>query len=178
MTERVPTIPELDALDENDCRAVLAPLFEGAPRFLARLCADRPFGDAARLFARAREIARAMPEPEQLELIDAHPRLGAPREAVSSLSFIEQGYHRDADEAAVDDTGAALAEELERLNARYEVVFGFRYCVLVAGRSRASFVPELRAAVHAGRDAEIARALEAVVAIAADRYRKVASPVD
>ena len=178
MTERVPTIPELDALDENDCRAALAPLFESAPRFLARLCADRPFGDAARLFARAREIARAMPEPEQLELIDAHPRLGAPREAVSSLSFIEQGYHRDADEAAVDDTGAALAEELERLNARYEAVFGFRYCVFVAGRSRASLVPELRTAVHAVRDAEIARALEAVVAIAADRYRKVASPVD
>jgi 2-oxo-4-hydroxy-4-carboxy-5-ureidoimidazoline decarboxylase len=178
VTERVPTIPELDALDENDCRAALAPLFESAPRFLARLCADRPFGDAARLFARAREIARAMPEPEQLELIDAHPRLGAPREAVSSLSFVEQGYHREADEAAVDDTGTALAEELERLNARYEAVFGFRYCVFVAGRSRAALVPELRAAVHAGRDAEIARALEAVVAIAADRYRKVASPVD
>ena len=57
-------------------------------------------------------------------------------------------------------------------------MFGFRYCVFVAGRSRASLVPELSAAVHAGRDAEIARALEAVVAIAADRYRKVASPVD
>lgn len=179
MTARVPTIPELDALAENACRAALAPLFEGAPRFLARLCADRPFGDAARLFTRAREIARAMPEPEQLELIDAHPRLGAPREAVSSLSFIEQGYHREADEAAVDDTaGATLAEELERLNARYEAVFGFRYCVFVAGRSRAALVPELRAAVHAGRDAEIARALEAVVAIAAHRYRKVASAVD
>ena len=178
MTERVPTIPELDALAESHCRAALAPLFEGAPRFLARLCADRPFGDAARLFARAREIARAMPEPEQVELIDAHPRLGAPREAVSSLSFIEQGYHRAADAAAVEDTGATLAEELERLNARYEAVFGFRYCVFVAGRSRASLVPELRAAVHAGRDAEIARALEAVVAIAADRYQKVASPVD
>ena len=57
-------------------------------------------------------------------------------------------------------------------------MFGFRYCVFVAGRSRASLVPELRTAVHAVRDAEIARALEAVVAIAADRYRKVASPVD
>jgi 2-oxo-4-hydroxy-4-carboxy--5-ureidoimidazoline (OHCU) decarboxylase len=178
VTDRVPTIPELDALDENACRAALAPLFEGAPRFLARLCADRPFGDAARLFARAREIALAMPESEQLELIDAHPRLGAPREAVSSHSFVEQGYHREAEEAAVDDTDAPLAEELERLNALYEAVFGFRYCVFVAGRTRASLVPELRVAVHAGRDAEIARALEAVVAIAADRYRKVASPVD
>ncbi len=176
MTERVPTIPELDVLDEDACRAALAPLFEGAPQFLARLCADRPFVDAARLFARAREIARAMPEPDQLELIDAHPRLGAPREAVSSLSFIEQGYHRDGEGAAVDDTGPSLAEELERLNARYEAVFGFRYCVFVAGRPRAALVPELRAAVHAGRDAEIARALEAVVAIAADRYRKVAAP--
>lgn len=179
MAEPAPTIPELDALDEDAFRAALAPLFEGAPRFLARLCADRPFGDEARLFARAREIARAMPEPEQLELIDAHPRLGAPREAVSSLSFVEQGYqHEAADGSEVDNAGARLAEELERLNERYEAVFGFRYCVFVAGRPRAALVPELRAAVDAGRDAEIARALDAVVAIAADRYRKVASPAE
>jgi len=33
-----------------------------------------------------------MPEDEQIELIDAHPRLGAPPASVSALSHREQGY--------------------------------------------------------------------------------------
>lgn len=176
MTERSPAIPELDALDEDACRGALAPLFEGAPRFLARLCADRPFGDEGRLFTRARAIAQAMPEPEQLELLDAHPRLGAPRDSVSPLSFVEQGYDREAAQAAAVLEDARVAGELERLNAGYEARFGFRYCVFVAGRPRAALLPQFGAALGAERDAEIARALDAVVDIAADRYRKAIDP--
>ena len=57
-----------------------------------------------------------MPRDEQLELIDAHPRLGAPPGAVSALSFREQGY----DHGDVGD----LAAEFERLNAAYEAGSG------------------------------------------------------
>jgi 2-oxo-4-hydroxy-4-carboxy-5-ureidoimidazoline decarboxylase len=177
VTERIRATPELDTVDGDACRAALAPLFEGAPRFLARLCADRPFGDDARLFARARAIARAMPEPEQLELLDAHPRLGAPRESVSPLSFVEQGYDREA-AAAADLEGARMARELERLNAAYEARFGFRYCVFVGGRPRVALLPEFEAALGAARAAEIARAIDAVVDIAADRYRKAVALPD
>ena len=169
------TIAELDTLDEDACRASLAPLFEGAPSFLARLCADRPFRDATRLFLRARAIAHAMPEPEQVELIDAHPRLGAPPGSVSPLSFLEQGYDREGAEAAADLERRRVASDLERLNGAYEARFGFRYCVFVAGRSRAALLPGFEAALAADRDAEMARALDAVVAIAADRYRTVTS---
>ncbi len=167
-----PTIAELDALDEAACGAALAPLFEGAPRFLARLCADRPFGDEARLFARARTIARAVPEPEQRELIDAHPRLGAPPGSVSPLSFVEQGYDRDDAEVAADREREHVAAELDRLNAAYEARFGFRYCVFVAGRPRAALLRGFEAALGAGRAGEITRALDAIVDIAADRYAK------
>ncbi len=71
-------IATLDALPDDAFVAAAAPWFEGAPRFLARLAADRPFGDVATLFARAEAIALSMPEDEQTELINAHPRLGAP----------------------------------------------------------------------------------------------------
>ena len=33
-----------------------------------------------------------MPLDEKIELIDAHPRLGAPPATVSAMSFVEQGY--------------------------------------------------------------------------------------
>jgi 2-oxo-4-hydroxy-4-carboxy-5-ureidoimidazoline decarboxylase len=167
-----PSIADLDALPSGACVEALAPLFEGAPRFLARLVADRPYGDADTLFGRARAIAHAMPEPEQLELIDAHPRLGAPPGSVSAMSFLEQGYDRERAEAAADAERERVGRELERLNDAYEARFGFRYCVFVAGRPRAALLPGFEAALGADRDAERARALEAVVDIAADRYAR------
>ena len=164
------SIAGLDALDGPACAAALAPLFEGAPRFLARLVAARPFGDAATLFARARAIAHAMPEPEQVELIDAHPPLGAPPGSVSALSFREQGYDHERAEAAADTEQVRVATELARLNAAYERRFGFRYCVFVAGRPRAALLPEMAAALQGDREHELLRALDAVIDIAADRY--------
>lgn len=171
-----PSIAQLDAMPEVAFVAAIAPLFEGAPRFLARLAAARPFGSAARLFDRAGEIAHGMPEDEQLELIDAHPRLGAPPAEVSALSFVEQGYDREAADAAAADAAmerARVAGELERLNAAYEARFGFRYCVFVAGRPRPELLPIMASALDADREAEIDRALDDVVAIARDRWSKL-----
>lgn len=187
-------VDELDALPAPACIDALAPLFEGAPGFLARLVAARPFSDAERLLTHAREIAHAMPEPEQLELIDAHPRLGAPPGSVSASSFREQGYDREptdaaagpvADaasgpvteptDAAADTDRALVARELERLNAAYEARFGFRYCVFVAGRPRAALLPGMEAALGADRETELHRALDAVIDIAAARLRARAS---
>jgi 2-oxo-4-hydroxy-4-carboxy--5-ureidoimidazoline (OHCU) decarboxylase len=178
------SVDELDGLSTDACLAALAPLFEGAPRFLARLCAARPFGSEAVLFARARDIARSMPAADPLELVEAHPRLGAPAAAVSAMSFVEQGYDREAagsatTEADLEPQGteaererARVAAELDRLNAAYEARFGFRYCVFVAGRSRADLLPGLEAALAADRASELTRALDAVVDIAADRWAR------
>ena len=124
------------------------------------------------MFSRARGIAHAMPEDEQLELIDAHPRLGAPPGSVSAFSFVEQGYAMDGAQLAAAAERLRLADELERLNDAYEAAFGFRYCVFVAGRTREELLPGMEAALSADRDEEIARALDAVVDIAADRYSR------
>jgi 2-oxo-4-hydroxy-4-carboxy-5-ureidoimidazoline decarboxylase len=169
-----PSLADIDALDAATFAARLAPLFEGAPRFLARLAAARPYDSWADLFARAREIAHAMPEAEQIELVDAHPRLGAPRERVSALSFREQGYDgAPGAQPAADDPSAEdpLAATLARLNDAYESRFGFRYCVFVAGRPQAELLAGFETALAADRDTELRRALDAVVDIAAARQR-------
>jgi 2-oxo-4-hydroxy-4-carboxy--5-ureidoimidazoline (OHCU) decarboxylase len=155
----------------------LTPFFEGAPGFLYRLAAARPFGSLEQLFRRAREIAHAMPEALQVELVDAHPRLGAPPGSVSALSFIEQGYDRVAESGDMSDADfererMRVATALEQLNDAYEARFGFRYCVFVAGRSRPVLIPAFTAALERERDAELHRALDAVVDIAGDRARK------
>jgi 2-oxo-4-hydroxy-4-carboxy-5-ureidoimidazoline decarboxylase len=168
----------LDAADAATFEARLAPLFEGAPRFLARLAAARPFGSWPALFEAARSIVHGMPEEEQLELVDAHPPLGAPPASVSAPSFREQGY--DAEGAANLASEAArerdrLAAELDRLNRAYEAHFGFRYCVFVAGRSRSELLPGMAAALSAEREDELRRALDAVIDIAIDRQRLLAA---
>ncbi len=122
------------------------------------------------LFAAARSIAHAMPEAEQVELVDAHPRLGAPPGTVSAMSYVEQGYDRGA------GTPVDVAAELERLNDAYEARFGFRYCVFVAGRPREALLPGMAAALDADRQAELHRALDAVVDIAIDRRAKLTGP--
>jgi 2-oxo-4-hydroxy-4-carboxy-5-ureidoimidazoline decarboxylase len=169
------SIDRLDVIAPGAFAAAVAPLFEGARLFLGRLAMGRPFGSTEELFARAREIAHAMPLDEKIELIDAHPRLGAPPAEVSALSFVEQGYQRDATDreaeaAAAEAEHGRIAAELDRLNTAYEARHGFRYCVFVAGRSRAELLPEMTAALDANRDDEIERALDAVIDIARDRY--------
>jgi 2-oxo-4-hydroxy-4-carboxy--5-ureidoimidazoline (OHCU) decarboxylase len=152
--------------------ALVAPLFEDAPRFIARLGVARPFGSWASLFESAEAIALGMPPDEQLELIDAHPRIGAPPGSVSALSFVEQGYGTEEAGAAAEAERARVQASLDELNARYEARFGFRFVVFVAGRPRAAIVPLMEAALEADRAAEIERALRDVVAIA--RARAVA----
>jgi 2-oxo-4-hydroxy-4-carboxy--5-ureidoimidazoline (OHCU) decarboxylase len=164
---------DLEVGPADDFEAAVAPLFEGAPQFVARLAAARPFATPDQLFATARSIAHAMPELDQIELIDAHPRLGAPPGSVSAQSFVEQGYDRDAADEAAETERARVAAELERLNAAYETRFGFRYCVFVAGRPRAALLPEFEAALDRPRDDELHRALDAVVDIAIDRHAKL-----
>ena len=157
-------VATLDRLPADEFVDAVAPLFEGAPRFLARLAVARPFGDEETLFGRAVAIALAMPEQEQVELIDAHPRLGAPPASVSALSHREQGYDRETTEAIAD---------LGRLNRTYESRFGFRFCVFVDGRSRKELVRVIEASLDADRASEIRRALADVVAIARDRHRRL-----
>ena len=160
------SIAALDAADDAGAAAALAPLFEGAPRFLALLAAARPFGTEGALFDRAREICLAMPEDEQVELIDAHPRIGAPPGSVSAQSFREQGYDRERSRGETE-------AELDRLNAAYEARFGFRFVVFVAGRPRAAIVPVMEERLAGDRETEMRAALRDIVAIAQDRWRKL-----
>jgi 2-oxo-4-hydroxy-4-carboxy-5-ureidoimidazoline decarboxylase len=165
----LPSIAELEAAGAAAVREALEPLFERAPLFLDRVSEAGPFGSWARLFEHAETIALAMPERDQVELLDAHPRIGAPPGTMSSLSYREQGCDRKQADAI---------EALGRLNDAYEARFGFRYVIFVAGRPRLAIVPLLEAALAADRSAELARGLRDVVAIARDRARKLGADIE
>jgi 2-oxo-4-hydroxy-4-carboxy--5-ureidoimidazoline (OHCU) decarboxylase len=142
-------------------RATLEMLFENAPRFVERLAA-LDFASWDDVLARGEEVARSLPEDEQLELIDGHPRIGALPSSVSVTSFREQGYDRDPGTAE-------LQARLDRLNTEYEARFGFRYVVFVNGRARAAVADLMEQSLSGKRDEELVRALSHVFAIARHR---------
>lgn len=166
----MPRIEDLDQLPAEAFVAELKPLFEGAHAFLVQLAAARPFGDDESLLRAAFEVAHGLPEADQLELVEAHPKIGAPAESVSTASYAEQGY---ATESADDPDTQRAYEELAMLNEIYEQRFGFRYVVFVAGRPKAEIVPLLEHALRNERDAELRRAIDDAVYVAGDRLRKL-----
>jgi 2-oxo-4-hydroxy-4-carboxy--5-ureidoimidazoline (OHCU) decarboxylase len=129
----------------------LATLFEGRTRFVERLAAlDDPLG-------RAREVAAGLSEEEKVEVLDAHPAIGASR--LSARSASEQG----------DDDAPP---ELAGLNRAYEEKFGFRFVVFVNRRSKAALVPILRERLERTREQELSTALDELASIALDRWQR------
>lgn len=167
----MPTVGELDAMPADDFVTAVEPLFEGAPSFVRRLADARPFETDDGLFDAARAVARELPEAEQVELLNAHPRIGADPESVSTQSREEQGY---AEHAPPDESW--VANELAALNEAYEGLFGFRFVVFVAGRPRADIIPILEHALRADRDEELRRGLDDVALIAHDRWDRLRGP--
>ena len=131
----------------------LAELFEGRTRFVERLAQlEDPLG-------RAREVARALPDDEKKEVLDAHPAIGGT--PTSTRSAREQG---------TDDDPAVLAE-LAELNRAYEERFGFRFVVFVNGRPRREIVPVLRERLERARAEELETGVDELVRIAVSRWR-------
>jgi 2-oxo-4-hydroxy-4-carboxy--5-ureidoimidazoline (OHCU) decarboxylase/GNAT superfamily N-acetyltransferase len=187
-----PAIEDLDRLPAASFVSEMAPLVEGAERFLERLAQERPFGTDEAMLAAAFEVAYQLPDEAKIELVDSHPRIGADASTVSEMSYAEQGYAAEATEGEYEEesllSAAELAEEaaaeraretarayeeLAMLNELYEERFGFRYVVFVAGRPKAEIVPLLERALRNDRDVELRRAVDDAIYIAGDRLRRL-----
>ncbi|MGE5689992.1 MAG: 2-oxo-4-hydroxy-4-carboxy-5-ureidoimidazoline decarboxylase [Pseudomonadota bacterium] len=124
----------------------LAPLFSGRTRLVERLArVERPL--------EREDVLLAAPPDEQAEALAAHPRIGEPSDE-------QRGAEPE------------VLAELQRLNAEYEEVFGFRFVTFVAGRTRAELLPELRERLGQTREEELEAGLRALAAIARDRWTR------
>jgi len=167
---RFPRVEDLDALPEEAAIDFLRTIFEGGPTFLHSLAAARPFETDDGLLSAAHELGRSLDTDAQIELLDAHPRIGADPEAVSTLSRAEQGYDGDT---IGEDPEPWIAEELASLNEAYERIFGFRFVVFVAGRPQREILAILERALRDYREPELRRGVDDIVYIAADRLAKL-----
>ena len=133
----------------------LAELFEGRTRFVERLAREE------NPLLRARALVHELPDEERKEVLDAHPAIGASK-GLSARSAAEQGGEEDP----------AVLEELAELNRAYEERFGFRFVVFVNRRPKREIVPILRERIERTREQELETALQELVEIAKDRWRR------
>ena len=132
----------------------LAELFEGRTRLVEQLAErEDPLGSA-------REVIGQLSERDKLEALNAHPAIGAAR--LSPRSATEQG----------GDSDPVILTELAYLNQVYEEKFGFRFVVFVNRRSKAEILGVLRERLERTREEELDAAVEELVAIAEDRWRR------
>ena len=132
----------------------LAELFEGRTRLVEKLAErEDPLGSA-------REVIGELSERDKLEALNAHPAIGAAR--LSPRSATEQG----------GDSDPVILTELAYLNQVYEEKFGFRFVVFVNRRSKAEILSVLRERLERTREEELDAAVEELVAIAEDRWRR------
>ena len=133
----------------------LAELFEGRTVLVERLAAlENPLGQARRV------AMQDLTPTERLEVLNAHPAIGAKK--LSARSAAEQGADADPDVLA----------ELERLNREYEQRHGFRFVVFVNRRPKAEILEVLRSRLDNPTAQELDTALGELVAIAEDRWRR------
>ena len=133
----------------------LAELFEGRTAFVERLAAEPD------PLVRARTLVHELTDDEKREVVDAHPAIGQ-RKGLSKHSAAEQGQ----------DVDPEVIAELMRLNAEYEAQHGFRFCVFVNRRPKTEILEVLRARVDNPTDQELETALDELVSIAEDRWRR------
>jgi 2-oxo-4-hydroxy-4-carboxy-5-ureidoimidazoline decarboxylase len=133
----------------------LAELFEGRTAFVERLAGEPD------PLVRARTLVHELPDDEKREVLNAHPAIGQTK-GLSKRSAAEQGA----------DVDPEVIAELMRLNTDYEARHGFRFCVFVNRRPKTEILEVLRARVDNPTDVELETALDELVAIAVDRWRR------
>jgi 2-oxo-4-hydroxy-4-carboxy--5-ureidoimidazoline (OHCU) decarboxylase len=132
----------------------LAELFEGRTRLVEELAKrPDPLGEA-------RDVIAQLGEEDKLEALNAHPAIGAKN--LSARSAVEQG----------DDSDPEVLTELAYLNQVYEEKFGFRFVVFVNRRPKEEILDVLRERLEHTREEELDTAVEELVAIAEDRWRR------
>jgi 2-oxo-4-hydroxy-4-carboxy-5-ureidoimidazoline decarboxylase len=133
----------------------LAELFERRTRLVERLATE------PNPLQRAQTLVHELPDDEKREILDAHPAIGQ-RSGLSARSAAEQGSDEDPDVLA----------DLARLNTTYEERHGFRFVVFVNRRPKAEILQVLRDRIGNPTDVELETALDELVAIAEDRWRR------
>ncbi|KAI8814453.1 Oxo-4-hydroxy-4-carboxy-5-ureidoimidazoline decarboxylase [Cladochytrium replicatum] len=175
----LPPIQSLNDAPREDFVAAINLLFETAPPLAEKLFASRPFDSYTSLIDLTSSWILSNPtafsQDDLMAIINAHPRIGAPKHMLSAQSYNEQGYTTQPSGAPPPgEEDDRVNAELSRLNVLYEENYGFKFVEFVAGRPRSAILEVLRHRLENGeRENELSTGLKAMMEIARDRLKKL-----
>lgn len=135
------TLDDLNTLSVEAFTATLGSIFEHSPWVAQRAAASRPFASRLDLLDAMRAVVRDAPLTDQLNLIRAHPQLGA--RGRKRLELTEASSHEQR-RAGLDACSDEEFAELMRLNAEYVEKFDFPFILAVRGHDPESILAFMR----------------------------------
>jgi OHCU decarboxylase len=135
----------------------------GAPRWVSRMVARRPFKSRAAVLSTADEIWRSLDSGDWREAFSHHPRIGERKGSLPQTARGNAWASREQSgvEAANDDLRADLAAA----NREYEQRFGYIYIVFATGKSAEGMLALARERLRNDPDIELR--------VAAEEQRKI-----
>lgn len=161
---------QMNAMDEPEARALLG-AFCGAPSWIDRMIAARPFASATSLLQTSGKAAAYLDDAEWLEAFRHHPRIGG-----RSAERVQSDLAADAsarEQSRVADVTAADREALAQANRDYERRFGHVFIISAAGRSAGEILEALRARMANDAATELRAAVEEQKAITRLRLERL-----
>ncbi len=164
--EPLPSIDQVNRLNDYDAVATLRVLFEAAPVLEQFILSIRPWKSYEHVIDLSEKFVEDLLRHDRIEdvlsVLNAHPAIGADPAKLSADSKAEQGAAGDP----------KVLEQLRVLNQAYEAKFGFRFVVFVNGRPKDVILKVLEERMLSTKVEEMKTAAKAMMDIARDRLRK------
>jgi len=144
----------------------LGSIFEHSPWIAQRAAAQLPFKSRLDLLDAMRAVVLAAAMPEQMALINAHPKLGARGRDRPQLTQASGTEQRRAGLDALSDEQFAL---LRRLNESYLARFDFPFILAVRGHDPLAIIAQMQRRLTHEREVEVREAIHQIGLIASYR---------
>ena len=162
-----PTLEAWNALPSEAAAAAILPC-NGSQTWAENITALRPFATAFDLTCTADIIWRALPEQDQQQAFDSHPRIGERHAKSATAASLALSSEEQSAAQLTTETEAALAEA----NRAYEVKFGRIFIVCATGKSAEEMLAILQHRLSNDPATELREAAEQQRQITQLRLRK------
>lgn len=153
------TTAELNRLGADAFVETFGGVYEKSPWVAERAWQDRPFESVEDLHESMVDAVRNASRERKVELLRAHPDLGARTEMTDTSE-------REQSSAGLDRLSQEQYEAFQRLNETYRERFGIPFIMAVAGESPDAIREEMEERLENSASAEFHTALEQVHRIA------------
>ena len=163
------SLKQLTIIPETEFVSSLGAIFEHSPWVAAAVASQRPFSSLERLHGAMVSVVQNSSLETQLELIRAHPDLGA------KLKMSEQSISEQSG-LGLDRLNPDEFERFSSLNSAYRQKFYFPFIIAVRNHSKQSVLAQFNTRLENSLELEIRAALEQIAMIAKFRLNDLIQP--